>query len=222
MTNEVVINRPKNELQLVQLGREALMPILESFSALPHTNHADGQYRLRRYSVIYFLDGEVKPSDKHDFVQTSDINHFQGDIVRRFEPIEADMLASTTLKTMCSYFTQSNHLPNGQEIEIHQMRVVALMDETPVAPEGVHQDGFDHIAIIGIARHNVVGGEIMLYNHDHEAPFFRKVLDDGEMAMLDDHRLWHNAQPIRVIDPKQDGYMDVMVLTAKEGRNATN
>lgn len=220
--SDVVIDRPQNELQLVQLGGDALAPILESFSTLPHTNHADGQYRLRRYSVIYFIDGEVKPSDKHDFVQTSDINHFQGDIVRHFEPMELNVLNSSSLKSMCWHFIQANHLPNGQEIEIHQMRVATLMDETPVAPEGVHQDGFDHIAIIGIARHNVVGGEIMLYNHDHEAPFFRKVLDDGEMAMLDDHRLWHNAQPIRAIDPKQEGYMDVMVLTAKEGRNAKN
>ena len=62
----------------------------------------------------------------------------------------------------------------------------------------------------------------MLYNHDHEAPFFRKVLADGEMAMLDDHLLWHNAQPIRAIDPQQKGYMDVIVLTAKEGRNVSN
>lgn len=217
--NDVVMSRSENELQLIQLGREVLEPILTSFSALPQTNHADGQYRLRRYSVIHFVDGEVLPSDKHDFVQTSDINHFQGDVVRRFEAIESSVLKSLSFKTMCWHFIESNHLSNGQEIEIHQMRVATLMDETPVAPEGVHQDGFDHIAIIGIARHNVVGGEIMLYNHDHEAPFFRKVLEDGEMAMLDDHLLWHNAQPIRAINTNQEGYMDVIVLTAKGGRH---
>ena len=89
---------------------------------------------------------------------------------------------------MCQIFAQSNQLPNGQEIEIHQMRVVSLLDETPrVAPEGVHQDGLDYIALIGIARNNIVGGEIMLYKDNHEAPFFRKVLDDGDVAILDDN-----------------------------------
>lgn len=112
---------------------------------------------------------------------------------------------------------ESNELANGQEIEIHQIRVTAIFDETQVAPEGVHQDGFDHIALIGIDRHNIVGGEIMLYNDNHEAPFFRKVLENGEVALLADSKLWHNACPIRAIDHHNEGHMDVFVLTAKDG-----
>ncbi len=42
-----------------------------------------------------------------------------------------------------------------------------------------------------------------------------KVLGDGEVAMLADSKLWHNAQPIRTIDHDEMGYMDVFVLTAK-------
>nr|WP_241796559.1 2OG-Fe dioxygenase family protein [Vibrio rumoiensis] len=196
--------------------------MLPSFESLPRTNHADGHYRLRRYSVVHLMNGKIVPSDKHEFMQTSDINHFQGDVVRRFESIENEVLQSQGLLTLCQLFTQANDLPNGQEIEIHQMRVVSVLDETPVAPEGVHQDGFDHIALIGVARHNIVGGEVMLYNDSHQAPFFRKVLEDGEIAILDDHHFWHNAQPIRAIEHDKNGYMDIMVFTAKEGRNVQN
>ncbi len=62
---------------------------------------------------------------------------------------------------------------SGQEIEIHQIRIAAIFENTSCSRR-VHQDGFDHIALIGVNRHNIVGGEIMLYQDSHEAPFFRE------------------------------------------------
>ncbi|WP_418114296.1 2OG-Fe dioxygenase family protein [Vibrio scophthalmi] len=212
-----MIHNHENTLQLTQLSRSAIRQLSPSFGTLPHTKHADGQYRLRRYSVIRFVDGKVIATDRNAFVQSEDINHFQGDIVRQFEPLLDATLTSQGMQEMCALFVESNELANGQEIEIHQIRVTAIFDETQVAPEGVHQDGFDHIALIGIDRHNIVGGEIMLYNDNHEAPFFRKVLENGEVALLADSKLWHNACPIRAIDHHNEGHMDVFVLTAKDG-----
>ncbi len=209
-----------NTLHLTSLNPHSIEELARSFYQLPRTEHADGKYRLRRYSVVQFTDGKVIETDKHEFMQSEDINHFQGDVVRRFEPLLPTTLRSDGLKEMCSLFVDENHLPNGQEIEIHQIRISAIYDETQVAPEGVHQDGFDHIALIGIDRHNIVGGEIMLYNDNHEAPFFRKVLENGEVAILDDSKLWHNAQPIRTIEHGEEGHMDVFVLTAKGAKNA--
>ena len=66
------------------------------------------------------------------------------------------------------------------------MRVVSLLDETPVAPEGVHQDGFDYIALIGIARNNIVWGRLCCIKIIMKSRLFRKVLDDGDVAILDD------------------------------------
>ncbi|EGR1124117.1 agglutination protein [Vibrio cholerae] len=209
-----------NTLHITKLSHSAIHQLASSFAQLPHTNHADGQYRLRRYSVIRFIDGQVVELDKHDFMQTDQINHFQGNVVRRFEPLLSTTLKSDGMRELCALFMEANTLPDGQEIEIHQMRIAAVFDETLVAPEGVHQDGFDHIAIVGIDRHNIVGGEIMLYLSSHEAPFFRKVLENGEVAMLADSQLWHNACPIRTVDHQQEGHMDVFVLTAKDGRHA--
>ncbi|PNH94277.1 agglutination protein [Vibrio diazotrophicus] len=209
-----------NTLHITQLSQNALSQLAPSFVNLPRTDHADGQYRLRRYSVVRFIEGKVLPTDKHDFMQSDDINHFQGNVVRHFEPILSSTLRSEGMREMCELFVSSNELPDGQEIEIHQMRIAAIFDETQVAPEGVHQDGFDHIAIIGIDRHNIVGGEIMLYQDCHDAPFFRKVLDNGEVAMLADNILWHNARPIRSVEHGEEGHMDVFVLTAKGAKNA--
>ncbi|PTO77627.1 2OG-Fe dioxygenase family protein [Vibrio splendidus] len=214
-----MLHAHENTLHITHLSNHAVEELSPSFSKLPSTEHADGQFRLRRYSVVQFSNGQVVEQDKHNFVQSENINHFQGDVVRQFEPIEAEILSSEGMQEMCELFIETNGLEDGQEIEIHQIRIAALFEETQVAPEGVHQDGFDHIALIGVNRHNIVGGEIMLYQDSHEAPFFRKVLGDGEVAMLADSKLWHNAQPIRTIDHDEMGYMDVFVLTAKDARN---
>lgn len=214
-----MLSAHETTLQITHLSPEAIRQLAPSFATLPHTEHADGKYRLRRYSVIQYRDDQVVSVGKNEFVQSEDINHFQGDIVRQFEPILTETLDSEGMREVCELFMQANELPNGQEIEIHQIRVTAIYDETQVAPEGVHQDGFDHIALVSIDRHNIVGGDIMLYNDCHEAPFFRKVLDNGEVAILADSKLWHNASPIRSVDHTQEGHMDVFVLTAKDGRH---
>lgn len=210
----------ESTLQITQLSHNAIAQLSPSFDSLPHTKHADGKYRLRRYSVVEFQPNSLREVNRHNFVQSENINHFQGDVIRQFEGIETDILSGDAMHEMCQLFVEANALPVGQEIEIHQIRIATVFDETPVAPEGVHQDGFDHIAIVGIDRHNIVGGEIMLYQDNHEAPFFRKVLENGEIAILDDHKLWHNAQPIRSIIRDNEGHMDVFVLTATDGKLA--
>ncbi|MEH0665805.1 2OG-Fe dioxygenase family protein [Vibrio scophthalmi] len=215
----MMLHNHETTLQLTQLSEEAIQQLAPSFSHLPHTEHADGQYRLRRYSVVAFRDGQVIDLDKHEFMQTNDFNRFQGDVVRQFEPIEASTLQSDGMREICEVFVESNGLANGQEIEIHQIRISAVYDETQVAPEGVHQDGFDHIAMVGMGRHNIEGGDIMLYNSFNEAPFFRKTLQSGEVAMLADNKLWHNATPIRTVIEGEEGHMDVFVLTAKDAVN---
>ncbi|WP_045398216.1 2OG-Fe dioxygenase family protein [Vibrio campbellii] len=214
-----MLHSRENTLHLTQLSMAAIEQLSPSFEGLPRTEHADGQYRLRRYSVVGFQNGQVVDLNKNSFVQSSDINRFQGDVVRQFEPIEKGILSSEGLREMCELFVNANHLPNGQEIEIHQMRITAIYDETQVAPEGVHQDGFDHIALVGVGRHNIMGGDIMLYSSHNQAPFFRKVLENGEVAMLADSKLWHNAVPIRSVINDQEGHMDVFVLTATDKRN---
>ncbi|ELV8770512.1 2OG-Fe dioxygenase family protein [Vibrio harveyi] len=214
-----MLHSRENTLHLTQLSMAAIEQLSPSFEGLPRTEHADGQYRLRRYSVVGFENGQVIDLNKNSFVQSSDINRFQGDVVRQFEPIEKGILSSEGFREMCALFVNANHLPEGQEIEIHQIRITAIYDETQVAPEGVHQDGFDHIALVGVGRHNIMGGDIMLYSSHNQAPFFRKVLENGEVAMLADSKLWHNAVPIRSVINDQEGHMDVFVLTATDKRN---
>ncbi|NOH23922.1 agglutination protein [Vibrio europaeus] len=215
----MMLHQRETTLQLTKLSDAAILQLAPSFTQLPHTEHADGQYRLRRYSVVTLQGGKVVDLNKSEFVQSDDINHFQGNVVRQFEPIEKPIMNSDGMREMCQLFAHSNQLTDGHEIEIHQIRISAVYDETQVAPEGVHQDGFEHLAVVGMGRHNIEGGDIMVYSSFNEAPFFRKALHSGEVAMLADDKLWHNATPIRSVIEGEVGHMDVFVLTAKDSVN---
>ncbi len=43
-------------LQLTHLSHDAVHQLAPSFSGLPKTTYADGNYRLRRYSVIRIVN----------------------------------------------------------------------------------------------------------------------------------------------------------------------
>jgi hypothetical protein len=66
---------------MTALSHQATQQLMPSFSGLPHTQHADGKYRLRRYSVVKHLNGHVVEIGPRNFVQSDEINHFQGNVV---------------------------------------------------------------------------------------------------------------------------------------------
>ncbi|RXJ74236.1 agglutination protein [Veronia nyctiphanis] len=202
-------------MQLCHISEQSVRELEPSFAQLPTTPYADGQYRLRRYSVVRCHHDELEHLAHKSFCQSENINHHQGGVVRNFEELEEGVIGSTGLFELCQLFKEHNELNDDNPIEIHQMRVITFDEITPVSPEGIHQDGFDHIAIASIDRANVQGGEILVYKDKTERPFFTLALDDGDVALLDDHQLWHNANPIRPMDPRHQGHIDLFVLTAK-------
>jgi len=206
--------------QLTQLSGQAINELSPSFNHLPKTGHADGEYRLRRYSIVKATADGVQHMPVRAFVQSDDINHFQGNVSRTFEPLEDKILFSAGMREMCEVFKRANALSDDQEIEIHQIRIATLEGETQVAPEGVHQDGFNHIAVIGIGRENIEGGEFLVYKNKNELPFLSMALEQGEVAILADDQLWHNARPIKAVKKDKKGYMDLFVLTARETQYA--
>lgn len=223
-------------LQLGQISEEAVKSLSASFDNLPATGHDDGRYRLRRYSIIELRttfwntkeEVTLAKLEAGAFLQSEDLNKHQGGVSRKFEDLEESTIQSEGFKEMCLNFKEYNNLINGQEIEVHQIRIQTLDDEqsiltkngpwvvTPVSPEGVHQDGFDCIAMIGINRYNIKGGNLMVFDREaDDMPMLSKSLCAGDMLMLDDGRLFHDASPIRAIKRRQKGYLDTFVLCAK-------
>jgi hypothetical protein len=157
----------------------------------------------------------IKVLTSSTFKQDKEYNSFQGDIERKFENLEDSTIHSEGMKELIYLFRDVNRLPQGTTIDIHQMRIITAKEHTQVSPEGVHRDGYDFISMIGISRHNVTGGNLLVYADKDGDHFLSMPLAAGEVITLDDNKLWHNASAIKAIDQQKMGHMDAFILTAK-------
>ena len=202
-----------HKLILDRLDEELLKEVRPSFNNLPHTGHADSEFRLRRYSVIDFCGVPVGEST---FVQSSDYNKYQGDVLREFEPIEDSVVNSKCFRKMLGLFRYAGEI-SIENVEAHQMRVTVPknMSAAELSPEGPHQDGFDCIGIFSISRQNICGGELLVLNDKDSHPFWSFVIKPGQVVVIDDRELWHDGNRIeRDVEGIEENYMDVFVLTA--------
>lgn len=185
---------------------------------LPETDHLDGKYRLRRYSVVApITEGHLMPLgygrlSTNEFTQSSEYNKFQGDVKRVFEPLEESFVRSKAFTFICNLFNKEFNWQGN--IEVHQMRVLAK-EGGKLSPEGIHQDGFDNISMVGVSRKNMTGGHLLLYRDRQSEPIVDMILRDGESVYLDDRELWHNGSPVVAVDPDSETYMDMLILLAK-------
>ena len=205
-----------------QLDDSFVKELQPSFNDLPETDHKDGKYRLRKYALVeinntygYSLDFTYKQLDVDTFNQSSEYNKYQGDTDRKFQIINERVLFSGALSEALNKFRRVGGLQLGDKIHVHQMRVVAS-DEAQVSPEGIHQDGYEFVCFFGINRHNITGGELMLYHGQDEQPFLSWPTPNGTMVTINDDDLWHNGSPIQTIDKNDKGYVDLFVFTAGE------
>ena len=203
-----------HKLILDRLDEELIKEVQPSFNDLPHTGHADSEFRLRRYSVIDFCGVPVGEST---FTQSSDYNKYQGDVLREFEAIEDSVVNSKCFKRMLGLFRYAGEI-DLEDIEVHQMRVTVpkSMAVAELSPEGPHQDGYDAVGIFSINRHNLCGGELLVFDDKDAHPFWTMILKPGEVVVFNDREVWHDGNSVtRDVEGVDENYMDVFVLTAR-------
>jgi len=206
-----------------QLDDSFVKELQPSFNDLPETDHKDGKYRLRKYTLVELdefvfeeIDFSYKELEVDTFNQSSHYNKHQGDVDRKFEPISRDVLFSQAMNKVLYNFCTVGGLDFGDKIHIHQIRIITSDGEAEVSPEGVHQDGYEFVGFVGINRHNIMGGELMLYHYQDQEPFLTSSMPNGTMITIKDNELWHNGSPIQPKYSDSNGYLDLFVLTASE------
>jgi len=203
-------------LQVIKVEPNLLDEIKDSFNSLPETDHADGKYRLRKYSRVHATPkGHLVDLGDNTFTQSKDYNKHQGGMSRKFDSIDEGILESAALSELAAAFLMSCNITVQHEFDIHQMRVICRGGATQLSPEGWHQDGYDYIAVIGVDRNNIIGGEMLLSTGKGETPFLQATIDTGTLVIVDDGYLWHNGRSIQPIDDSKPAWMDVMVFTLK-------
>lgn len=196
--------------QLSDLDLNAFAPFFANLTADPYVK---GDFRFRRYSR--FTGPALERLPYNDFVQSRSINYLSGDIPREFAEIEPTL---TELAEFQHLFTQVNGFfgldPARAVYGVHQIRITCSgADHGLPVPEGIHQDGFDLIAIACVARNNVDGAETGIFYHPEHKPVYSATLFPGDIVYCNDRRVYHYTSALQVSSAGVCGYRDVFVIT---------
>ena len=94
----------QNLLQLRFLNQNIIAQVKPSFNNLPSNPYADGAFRLRRYSVVKMINGQLTLQPVKAFVQNDDINKFQGNVERVYENLSNELLATAGMNEIVTEF----------------------------------------------------------------------------------------------------------------------
>ncbi|BAY21523.1 hypothetical protein NIES2100_12780 [Calothrix sp. NIES-2100] len=184
------------------------------FNDMPVDPYIKGNYRSRRLSRFTVNGNELIKLPHGYFYQSKDYNPLLGDIKREFAELDSALIELDIFKNLIFAFTDSCKLHPEAEIGVHQIRISCSPDNLGnPAPEGIHRDGTDFIGIFSVDRDNIQGGETHLYTANQEEPIFSKVLNPGELLLVNDHEFLHFTTPIKPGN-NTPGTRDVFVLTS--------
>ncbi len=197
---------------------------LDSWNRLEQDQYmADGgKYRKRRHATYAILNpGEkarLMPYQPH--YQTVDYNPLNGGVARYFAPILDDLHHSLTLAALLEFgslvFAQ---LGSNQQwhIELHQFRIEARDGgAAKPTPEGVHRDGVDFVIVVMIKRVNIDSGATTIYDLEHRLVGEFMLREAFDMVLVNDRKVYHGVTPITQLDPAEEAYRDVLVITFKQ------
>lgn len=188
--------------------------IKQFFTELPVDPYIKGNYRFRRLSR-FIVSGDELIKLPHGYLyQSKDYNPLVGGVKREFAELDDALIRLDNFKKLVLAFTDSCKIHPEAEIGVHQIRTTcSLNNYGNPAPEGIHRDGTDFIGIFSVDRESVQGGETHLYTARKEKPVFSKILNPGELLLVNDHEFLHFTTPIK---PTSDGEgtRDVFVLTS--------
>ncbi len=184
------------------------------FEDLPIDPYIKGKYRSRRLSRFTVLGDKLFKLPHGYLFQSKEYNPLVGDVKREFVELDDALIELDIFKDLVLAFSDSCKLHPEAEIGVHQIRTTCSPDNLGnPAPEGIHQDGTDFIGIFSVGRENIQGGETHLYTVKKEKPVFNKILNPGELLLVNDHEFFHFTTPIKPQIEAQ-GTRDVFVLTS--------
>lgn len=209
-----VITESPFYLTIGAISPDAVKDLADHFNHLPESDYLDGEYRLRRYGVFQYANDKVNKLPHRAFTQSDEFNKFQGNVERDYQDITTACYESAGFAEMMLHYAEQSGLNDDTEIEIHQIRIRAKAGETvPVAPEGVHQDGYNRIGMFMVNYQNITGGALKVHTKKDSPAMTTCLLDPGEYILLNDARFWHDADDITCVDGANEGYYDLFVLT---------
>lgn len=184
------------------------------FINLPADPYLAGNYRFRRLSHFEIYEKNIIKLPHRPLYQPKQYNPLLGDVVREYAELDDELIKLADFQRMILEFFEFCELCSTfKEVAVHQIRTTASPEQIgKPAPEGIHRDGVEMIAIFSVNRERIAGGETHLYKSKKDSPVLNKILNPGEMLVFGDGEFFHFTSVIHAIS-KIGGVRDVFVLT---------
>lgn len=184
------------------------------YNDLPVDPYIKDNYRFRRLSHFRVSDEGLIKLPHRALFQSKQYNPLLGNVVREFAELDDELIKLEDFqRIILEFFEFCKICSTYKEVAVHQIRTVAYPEKMGnPAPEGIHRDGVDMIAIFSVNRERIEGGETHLYKSKSDSPIFTKILNPGEMVVFSDRNLFHFTTAIKAITA-EIGARDVFVLT---------
>ena len=151
-----------------------------------------------------------------NFYQSESYNNYNGNVLRKYSNLSYDILDDELFKYLVQTFKEQVDKVSPvvtRYIQVHQIRVYANNLSTNLVPEGIHQDGFNFIAITCINRKNIRGGLNNVYDTDKTIKCYSTTLNEGEILILNDRKMFHDVTNIELSNLNKLGFRDIFVFT---------
>lgn len=180
-----------------------------------------GRYRVRRYGRFFYVPAtsELRRLPHATVFQSHYVNNFAGGIHRDFAPLRDTTFANPFLQALirfdftCFEVAEPSMLADAWEVWIHQIRIETFgKNAVPPAPEGIHHDGHDFIAMHFVNRENVAGGRSLIYDNS-QSPLYSCLFEHPlDTIYADDHRVMHAVEPICACEDGRPARRDILII----------
>lgn len=180
---------------------------------------AKGRFRRRRHATFIATEsGAVEAAAHQPHYQSLQYNTLQGDIQRWFEPIDAVVVNSASLRIILAFCHQlfGSLAPDTLQwhVEVHQFRIEASVDAAgEPTPEGSHRDGVDFVLVLLVDRHNIASGTTTIHTPDGQALGDFTLTRPFDSALIHDPRVFHGVTQVKPLVPDEPAHRDVLVVT---------
>ncbi len=180
-----------------------------------------GRYRLRRFGRFFFVPttAELLRLPHATVFQSRYVNTFAGGIHRNFSPLRDAtfenpwLLAVIRFDFGCFQVAEAAKLSHPWEVWIHQIRIRTDGDTSVrPAPEGIHHDGHDFIAMHLVKRQNVRGGRSVLYDNLENEVLSCMLEGPLDTIYADDQRVMHAVDPISPAIVGTPAERDILII----------
>jgi hypothetical protein len=176
-----------------------------------------GRYRKRRHAVFAADADGIRRKPHQPHYQSRDYNPLNGGVERWFAPVDPQLAGGPSLNTILAFcrtvFDRLTETP-AWHIEVHQFRIEARADTAgQPTPEGMHQDGVDHVLVLLIGRHWVREGVTTVADPGRRKLGSFTLTAPFDAAFVDDNRVMHGVTPVMAERADHPGARDVLVVT---------